>query len=305
MSQHLDPDLRGIITVLNTPFTSENAIDQAGLRANVEHAIDAGVAGFLVPAMASEVDHLTVAEKNQIVGAVVDQTAGRVTVIGGASAGTRAERMALAQMHLHSGCDGVLVQLTAEMNASEMECDLYELTTLQPRILMLQDWDATGSGIPIPTLLTLFERIERFNWLKVEVADAGPKYTEVLRRTNGRLNVAGGWAVTQMIDGLDRGVHAFMPTAMHRVYTEIYRRYSRGDRPAAQSLFDTIKPVLAFSNQNLEVSIRFFKRMLHAQGIYATANVRLPGTALTPEQQLQADAVIEKILHLQPTLGAA
>jgi 4-hydroxy-tetrahydrodipicolinate synthase len=48
--------LRGIVTVLNTPFTEEDALDLPGLRRNVQGAIRAGVAGFLVPAMASEVD---------------------------------------------------------------------------------------------------------------------------------------------------------------------------------------------------------------------------------------------------------
>ena len=36
-------DLRGIVTVLNTPFDEDNGLDLAGLAANVENAIQAGV----------------------------------------------------------------------------------------------------------------------------------------------------------------------------------------------------------------------------------------------------------------------
>ena len=61
-----------------------------------------------------------------------------------------------------------------------------------------------------------------------------------------------------------------MPTGMHRIYAEICRRYANGDRGAAQELFAQIQPVLAFSNQALDSSIRFFKRLLSAQGIYST-----------------------------------
>jgi hypothetical protein len=52
-------DLRGIITVLNTPFNPDDTLDLLGLARNVENAIQAGVAGFLVPAMASEVSALS------------------------------------------------------------------------------------------------------------------------------------------------------------------------------------------------------------------------------------------------------
>jgi len=64
-------DVRGIITVLNTPFTAEDSIDLPGLTKNVRNAVAAGVAGFLVPAMASEVGHLAPDEKKQIVIRVV------------------------------------------------------------------------------------------------------------------------------------------------------------------------------------------------------------------------------------------
>ena len=80
----------------------------------------------------------------------------------------------------------------------------------------------------------------------------------------------------QMIEALDRGVHAFMPTALHTVYVRIYRLHAAGDRQGARDLFAKLLPVLAFANQHLDISIHFFKRLLHAQGIYPTPAVRPP-----------------------------
>ena len=51
--------LHGIVTVLNTPFDQNNKIDFLALTRNVEEALAARVAGFLVPAMASEVHKLS------------------------------------------------------------------------------------------------------------------------------------------------------------------------------------------------------------------------------------------------------
>jgi dihydrodipicolinate synthase/N-acetylneuraminate lyase len=79
-----------------------------------------------------------------------------------------------------------------------------------------------------------------------------------------------------MLEALDRGVHAFMPTALHAIYVRIYRLYKAGDREGARDLFERVLPVLAFANQHLDISIHFFKRLLHAQGIYATPAVRRP-----------------------------
>ena len=105
---------------------------------------------------------------------------------------------------------------------------------------------------------------------------AGRKYSELLDATGGRLHVSGGWAVMQIIEALDRGVHAFMPTALHSIYVRIYNLYTSGRREAARELFEKILPILAFANQHLDISIHFFKRMLFAQGIYSSPAVREP-----------------------------
>ena len=294
--------LHGIVTVLNTPFAEDNSIDIAGLQRNVANALQAGIAGFLIPALASEVDQLNEDEKRELVGQVVAQCRGRAVVIGGASAESQRERLGLAGGFLELGCDGILIQWNSDIDPKLMERNMAEIVELGPKFLMLQDWDPVGPGIPMATLVGLFERVDRFDWLKIEVQDAGPKYSEVLAALGGKLRVAGGWAVTRMIDGLDRGVHLFMPTAMHRIYVEIYQRRASGDREGAKQLFERIEPVLAFSNQRLDISIRFFKRLLHAQGVYATPNVRIDGSAFDIEQERMADRLIATVTSIENDL---
>lgn len=297
--------MRGIVTVLNTPFTRANKIDFLGLRKNVSAAVDAGVAGFLVPAMASEVSQLSPLEKREVVAQVVEQVDGQATVIGGAAANSQQNRLEIAGELIKLGCDGVLVPVDPLANLNTVERQLAEISELGPKFLMLQDWDPDGPGLDIPTIVELFERLERLRWLKIEVQNAGPKYTRVLEATGGQLGVAGGWAVTEMLDGLDRGVHVFMPTAMHEIYAEIYRRYASGNRPGAKALFAQIKPVLDFSNQHLEVSIRFFKRLLYAQGVYATDKVRIAGEPFNEDQLQVADELIRVVRAVENDLASS
>jgi 4-hydroxy-tetrahydrodipicolinate synthase len=163
---------------------------------------------------------------------------------------------------------------------------------------MLQDWDFQGYGLPISLITRLFEEVESFRCLKVEVVPAGVKYSEVLAITEGRLHVSGGWAVMQIIEALDRGVHAFMPTGMHELYTRIYDLYQSGRREQASSLFERLLPVLAFANQHLDISVHFFKRLLHEQGIYDTSRVREPILPFDPIHERVGEQLTAKAMDL-------
>ena len=296
-------DLPGIVTVLNTPFLADDSLDLDGLRTNVRYAIDVGVAGFLVPAMASEVGKLSARERTELVETVVTAAAGRVPVIGGASAPLQSERLAAARDLIRLGCAGILASIPFD-GEGPYRRDVHELASLGPGFLMLQDWDVTGEGLPLPLIVRLFDEVDAFRCLKIETANASAKYTRVLEETAGRLHVSGGWAVTQMIDGLDRGVHAFMPTGIHRAYTRIFSLHARGNREQAVTLFHRLCPILAFSNQHLDVSIHFFKRLLHAQGVYTTPRVRGPILPFDRFHERRAEELIRLAIGIEDELEA-
>ena len=290
--------LQGIVTVLNTPFKIDNTIDFSALRKNVEYALDAGVAGFLVPAMASEVYKLSEKERIEMVSSVLEETKGKVPVIAGAGETDLAKSKRLLSKYIQLGCKNVLFQIPF-LNEIQFKNHFYELAETGPEMIMLQDWDATGYGLPDELICRLFEEVEAFRCLKVETVPAGVKYSRILELTNGQLNVSGGWAVSQMIEGLQRGVHAFMPTGMHRIYVEIYRLWKSGNETEAEQLFQKILPVLAFSNQHLDISIHFFKRLLYRQGIYPTDLVREPILPFDKVHTEIANKLINSIISIE------
>ena len=290
--------IRGIITVLNTPFTADDEIDVESLIRNVNEAVNAGVAGFLVPAMASEVDKLSDAERDVEITTVLDAVKGKIPVIGGASAATPEARARHARAAIDAGCDGILVNIPYEQDiqyAAEMEA----IAKLDPGFLMLQDWSFSDYGIPVPLIARLFEEIDAFRALKIEVVPAGTKYSEVIEATGGKLHVSGGWAVMQLIEALDRGIHAFMPTGLHYIYTKIYNLYKNDDRDAARAFFNKILPVLAFSNQHLDISIHFFKRFMFKRGIFSTPRIRFPILPFDSVHEKIADELIDLAMALE------
>jgi 4-hydroxy-tetrahydrodipicolinate synthase len=135
---------------------------------------------------------------------------------------------------------------------------------------------------------------------------AGPKYTAVLKATGGRLHVSGGWALSQMIDALDRGVHAFMPTELEPLWVAIYRRHRSGQVGEARRLFERVLPIVAFSNQHIDVSIRFFKHLRRASGLFSTANCRKPVPLLDEFHQREAERltrVVQGLIAELATVG--
>ena len=174
-----------------------------------------------------------------------------------------------------------------------------KLAELDPEVIMLQDWDAYGYGLSDELIMDLFQTVPAFRCLKVETVPAGIKYSRMLELSQGQLHVSGGWAVTQMPEGLQRGVHAFMPTGMHWIYTRIFRNFHEGKKADAIGLFNEVLPVLAFSNQHLDISIHFFKRLLWKQGIYPTPTVRKPILPFDSIQIEIADRLIEKVMGIE------
>ena len=290
--------LHGIVTVLNTPFDKNNAIDFHALNRNVDEALEAGVAGFLVPAMASEVLKLTHEEKLTMVDTALQKVDGKVPVFAGTAGNTADDSIEILKSYIELGCKHVLIQLpyTSEI---QFKKDFLRLADCDPEVIMLQDWSASGYGLPDDLIMELFDEVPAFRCLKVETNPAGIKYSNMLRLSNNTLNVSGGWAITQMPEGLKRGVHAFMPTGMHWIYTKIFHDFHAGNVHEATSLFNELLPVLAFSNQHLDISIQFFKRLLWKQGIYPTTNVRHPQYPFDAIQLEIADDLIQKVMEME------
>ena len=295
--------LDGIVTVLNTPFDAAGRVDVDALAAHARYALEAGVAGFLYPAIASEVSELSREERRAAVAGLAAAVDGAVPIVGGAWAAEQSGRVAWAQELADLGCAGVLVNITHETDEQYL-ADVEEIAAACPAWLMIQDWDPVGEGLPLDLIQRLYESVPSFRSLKIETVPAGPKYSAVRDMTGGQLHVAGGWAVTQMIEGLERGVDAFMPTGLHHAYVRIHRLYRAGDIAGAEAVFREVLPILAFSNQHLDISLHFFKRLLKAQGIYPTDTVRARTKPFDAVHARRADALLAEAMALEGRCAA-
>ncbi len=294
---------RGIVPSMNTPFLQDGTIDVEGIRRCAESTIQAGVAGMLILAVAGETASLDQQEKRLVAETFLQQAARRVPVIVGCSSANQNERVALAALARDIGAEAMLCQAPDGLRGEALAGQMNELAQAGPPLLMVQDLDFGGPGLPLEDILLLRARLPAFQSLKIECVLPGPKYSAVLAATQGKLHVSGGWAAAQMMEALHRGVHAFMPTAMDSIYVEIFRLFATDQTAAARELHAKLAPVLAFSNQHIAVSIRFFKHLRQREGLFQTALCR-PGVAeLDMHQMRELDANVERVVALQAGLA--
>ena len=287
----------GMMPSINIPFAGDDSIDLDGLQKHIDNAIEAGICGFLIPVVASEVGKLTLAERNQIIEAAIEANAGRVPIVVGASAATREDCLANVKNLLRYDLDCILTNIPYVNEEQYIDC-VRSVAALSPPMLMIQDFDLQGTGAPVPLLLGLYEEIDCFRCVKVETQPAGPKYTALLEMAKNTLHVSGGWTVTQIIDAWDRGVHSMCNTGLHEIYCKVHELYKKGRRDKAMLLHEKMLPILAFSNQCVDISIYFFKHLLHRQGIYKTPKVRQPVIEYDRYFKRTGDEMIEKALNL-------
>ena len=289
--------LNGIVGVMNTPFSDNNQIDVESIKRYVNYVVDCGGVALLVTAMAAEINKLSIAERELIVKTAIREMKGRLPVIGGASVNAGESVFDMVDIYSDLGCDSILVSVPFTNEKEYLET-IEKIADRIDTVLVVQDWDFEGFGIPVDTVKKMFNKIDKFQSLKVEVKPAGVKYSAVINATDGKLNVSGGWASSQMIEALDRGVNAFMSTIFTDIYSEIYKLHRSGERQKAIELFNEFLPVISFSHQHIDISIHFNKLTNYKLGLFSTPNVRKPILEFDKYHRRIADELINRTIKL-------
>lgn len=295
----------GIIPVLQTPFDDAGAVDVESLLRLVEDAIAAGAAGFLVPAVASEVAFLSETERGTILREVTTAVRDRVPVIAGASATDADVCRQYCRQALESGAAACLIAVPPGCYAAPATVvPFFRQAASDARLpLIIQDLEFNGPGLSIEAMRDLAGALPALAGWKIETVPAGPKYTAAREAFGADSHISGGWAVTQLIEALDRGVDAMIPeSAMVRIYHAIHKAHSGGRRGEAMQLFRRLLPVVAYTNQEIRTSIAFFKRLLCRKGIFRTEVMRWPGFRWDSYNARIADELVDLVLSIEASL---
>lgn len=291
----------GIITTVNTPFNEDLSINWADLRRTAEAALEAGVSGFLAPCFASEIDCLSEDERYRMASELVDVTraAGRGIVIPNVRGADKAACVEQAKRYLDLGVDGINLFMPTVTEESYREL-VAAMDDLHPPFLCLQD--TKDNELKAPFVKSMFEEFDSFRCIKIETGNPGRDYTDILKATDGQLNVSGSWGSDQMIEAYDRGIHALMPSGLFELFVHAYRLYHEKSREAAMRLFFDILPIIVFTRQSDSVNLSFHKMYFQRLGLYTTTKFRGP-YAIDEVQERYTNEMIDRALRIRDHLS--
>nr|MBA3448759.1 dihydrodipicolinate synthase family protein [Pseudaminobacter sp.] len=296
---------RGIILVATTPFSENGSVDYGSIPAFADYLAGPGCEAVLLRGVAAETAYLDPAERHQLVRSFADTARGRFDLIVGLSVTGRAELVEEARAALDAGASAINWRPTPTMAVGELVATLSAIENAGARKIMLQDFDITGPGLPLDSILRAHREVEAFASIKVETNDNLTKSARIAEGVSRPLNLCAGWPVTGMIASLDAGVHGFMPTGLAPLLQHFYRLHHDGDRPRAVELFERLAPLHKFMSESLGQSIAVNKLLRQRESMFVTNLCRHPEAKLDLRKRATAERLVEAALHLQAGINAA
>lgn len=288
--------LRGVVPVMLLPLLDDESIDERTFRQEVDFAIEAGAEAVCAPGFATEFYKLTDPERHRIAKLLVEQAAGRAPAIVSTGAGSVHATVEFSRYAESIGADCLMVTAPkwCALGLGEMST-FYESVCRSVKIpVMIQDADFTGGGLPAKLFVQLAERCPNLEFAKLEIVLPGWKATEIIRLSEGRLQVLYGLGGIALIDGFAHGAVGVMPgAALVELYARIFHLHDEGRAGEAKALFNRLQPYLIFALQHLELAIQIEKRTLKRRGIFPSDRVREPTLHLDQKYQEQMDDLVE------------
>ena len=295
----LNTELNGIAPSLHTPFNNDKTIDYLSLKRLLDHTIETKCSGMLVGAVAGETQSLSFDEKNELMDYVLSYVENRIPVIIGCSASNQKERIRFAKAAKSKGAEWFLVQSPEGINGKQLVESFNEISSFGPKNLMIQDLSWHDNGLSDNDILSLYSKVDKFNALKIEVVNSGPKYSRIKKITNNTLHLSGGWAVSGLIEAIHRGVHSFIPSTMEIIFNDVYNLAINHKIDKARALFNLIIPIISFTHQHIDISIKFAKMLRVKEGIFDTNVCRGEISDFDEYQLKEANILLEKIISIQ------
>lgn len=240
--------LRGIIPPVVTPFTNDQELDLAKLKAHVDWQIECGVHGIFVLGTTGEFYALDEKEKQTVVATAVAHCRGRSPVFAGTGAETTREVVRLTKMAEKEGADGVSVITPYFIKPSQAELfdhfrKVAESTKL-PVVLYNNPGTCAGLSIEPDTVARLAE-LPNVVGIKDSSGDL-QNTIEILRNTSrDKFGVLNG-RDTLILAALQAGVQGAIPASCNiapELCVGLYESFAKGDLTAAREFQARLHPI--------------------------------------------------------------
>jgi 4-hydroxy-tetrahydrodipicolinate synthase len=267
----MNKKLSGSVPIIPTPFTDQEEIDEAALRNLIDFAIGSGLEAVCLPAYASEFYKLSDEERLLVVRIAVDQAAGRLQIIAQSNHPSLKNAIKLAQANVAAGADiiSLAVPRIFALPENSIKSYLSEFFKSIPETpVLVQDFNPGGTSISVGLINELRLEHSNFKYLKLEEPLCAPKFDDIIKTTQGTVDVFEGWGGLYLLELIPVGVSGVMPgLAVADILQKIFTLRQSGNNDKAFELFERVMPQIFFSLQNMELFHYAEKELLIARGV--------------------------------------
>lgn len=293
----------GVCPVLETPFTDDGAVDEAGFLTVVDHMIRSGARSVMFPGFASEYHKLTDDERTRLTGLLLQRTRG-TPVSAVISIPDHATQIATlhARHAVEAGADVINILPPYFLGPSRAAVRdhvgaLAEAVAPIPAILQYAPAQ-TGTALDAESISVIARAHPNLRQVKVESTPPGAMIS-ALGRQNPPLTSIVGYAGVQLPDALRRGAVGVQPgCSFVELYLRVWDYWSAGRRDAATDLHARMLPYLSYWMQGIEIIIAAEKLISQRRGAIASAHCRAPAHTLDAEEVRMIDRFLDSFADL-------
>lgn len=300
--------LRGVVPVVPTPFTADEAIDHGSLATLVSFAADSGLSAVCLPAYASEFYKLSDAERRSVVVAAIEAAEGRIAVMAQANHPSARLAADLARDYESLGASLISFALPRQFPLKEADLVEYARTICQATRLpvMVQDFSPGGATVGADFARRLNEHCGNFRYLKLEEPMLDAKVRAIGEATAGRVEVLEGWGGMYLLELIESGICGLIPgLGVADLLQRVWHLATAGKMDEATGVFQVLLPQIVFSLQHTELFNWVEKRLLVARGILRAESSHVRRATWTPDEATlkHTDRVNAQVVALARRLG--
>ncbi len=241
--------LKGVFTVMITPFTSEGSIDENGFRGNIDWYIKEGIHGVICLGSTGEFATLSIEERRMVIDITMDQVSGRVPVIAGTAANATREVIEMTKYAQDAGAAAAII-VTPYYGLPTQE-DLFEHyravaeNVSIPIMLYNNPW---YSGVDLlPPVVERLSEYESIQYIKESTGDI-KRIHEIMRCCGDNIDIWCGWddLVYESLMLGCRGWVAPIANFLPKKAVELFDLVDNKEFEKARALFFEMLPVLHY-----------------------------------------------------------
>jgi dihydrodipicolinate synthase/N-acetylneuraminate lyase len=290
---------RGVFPVLSTPFSSDDTIDSAALKREIDFVYKHGAQGIVV-GMVSEVLKLDDGERRLLAEQVVELNKDRGRAVISVGAESTAATLSFARDAEQLKAAAVMAIPPTTASLTEQQTYKYYATLIEAIDIPVVVQDASGYvGQPLSTsmqarLVNTYGRDRVF--LKPEAPPLGPRLSALLSETGGATTIFEGSGGIGLIESHRRGATGTMPGAeVCWAVTALWRALEEHDDDRAYAIGGTMALLVSIQT-SLDSFIGVEKHLLVSQGVFDTARMREPVSyVLDADTRSEVDRLYQRL----------